>query len=249
MGFRRMRKGDPNPIHFSPTEMAKCPIQLDGKKDGTKKFTYTEKVKEIFKQGSTIHLNEGIYRHGARGLIETELHMTVISDKLDMIFSGYADFIMIDEKGLYLEDLKSCARSAFYHFNSNPEQFSEKIQISSYRWLYFQLFGVDIERAVITKIDRAEPRNRISLLIRPYSLEYMDKYIESHPSIRKALKYAMTKEQKDKVTEYIIRKNRWVCNYCDDKKTCPLNKKLTLEEKLLKAKAKKGKATFAKLVK
>ena len=242
-----MRKGDPNPIHFSPTDMAKCPIQLDAKKAG-KKFVYTEKVREIFKIGNTIHHNEGIYRHGARGHIDTELHMTVIKNTVDMIFSGYADFIMIDEKGLYGEDLKSCDRKAFYHFNSDPESFSEKIQVSSYRWLYFNIFGVDIERWVITKIDRAEPRNRISLLIKTYSIEYMDKFLENHPSIRKSLRLDMTEVQKEKVTDYIIRKNRWVCKYCDDSKTCPLNKRLTTEEKLLKAKKKKGKATFQKLV-
>ena len=242
-----MRKGDPNPIHFSPTDMAKCPLQLDKKKAG-KKFVYTPELKEIFKKGNTIHHNEGIYRKGARGHIDTELHMTVIKNDKEMIFSGYADFIMIDENGLYGEDLKSCNRKAFYHFNSDPSQFSEKIQVSSYRWLYFQVFGVDIERWVITKIDREEPRNRMSLLVPVYSIEYMDKFLENHPSIRKSLKLNMTEEQKDRVTEYIIRKNRWVCNYCDDKKTCSLNKKLTAEEKLLKAQKKKAKATFKKLV-
>ena len=65
--FRRMRRGDPNPVHFSPTELAKCPIKLTEKKEGTYVFKPTEKLSEIFEKGSHIHVDEGIYRYNARG--------------------------------------------------------------------------------------------------------------------------------------------------------------------------------------
>ena len=246
--FRRMRKGDPNPIHFSPTDMAKCPIQLRAKKETGKERVISDELKEIFAKGNEIHINEGIYRHGARGLLETEMHITMIRKAKDMIFSGYMDFLMIDEKGMYIEDLKSCNRNAFYHFNTNPESFSEKIQVSSYRYLYYTIFGVRISRAVITKIDRKNPRNRISLEVPMYSIAYMEKFLEHHPAIRMALDYVITEEKFMEHTEHIMRKNRWVCGYCDDNKLCPINIKLTAEEKVEKAKKKKAKATFKKLV-
>ena len=248
-GYRRMRKGDPNPIHFSPTDMAKCPLQLRAKKETGKVREISPELKEIFAKGNEIHVLEGIYRKGARGFVENELHMTMIRTTKDMIFSGYMDFLMIDEKGLYIEDLKSCNRNAFYHFNTNPEQFSEKIQVSSYRYLYYIIFGVRIDRAVITKIDRANTRNRISLEVPMYSIAYMEKFLEHHPAIRMALKYEITEEKFNEHSEHIIRKNRWVCNYCDDSKSCPINIKLTSEEKAEKALKKKAKAKFNKLVK
>ena len=248
-GFRRMRKGDPNPMHFSPTEMAKCPYLLTNKKEHKVSFVYTDKVKEIFKRGSEIHTLEGIYREGAKGLINTELHMTVIKKDETMIFSGYMDFLMIDENGLYIEDLKSCDRKAFYHFNSNPSSFSEKIQVSAYRWLYFQIFGVEITRGVITKIDRENTRNRISLEVPMYSISYMDKFLDQHPSISSATGQKITAGRFVELTEIIIRKNRWVCKYCDISKDCDLNIKLTKLEKELKKKKKDQKAVFEKLIK
>jgi len=247
--FRRMRRGDPNPIHFSPTDLAKCPLKLTQKKEGKYVFKPSEKLSEIFEKGNSIHVNEGIYRTSGKQLIDTELHLTVIRNDLAMIFSGYMDFLMIDENGLYIEDLKSCNRSAFYHFNTDPDSFSEKIQVSAYRWLYFQIHGVIIDRGVITKIDRENPRNRIALGINLYSIDSMDDFINSHPSIMKATGQEITDEEFLVKTEKLIRKNRWVCRYCEDQNECDINIKLSKEEKLAKAKAKKGKAKFAKLVK
>lgn len=249
IGYRRMRKGDPNPVHFSPTELAKCPIKLTEKKEGKYIFKPSEKLSEIFETGNYIHICEGQYRNHARGLIDTELHLTVIRKDLKCIFSGYMDFLMIDERGMYIEDLKSCNRNAFYHFNSDPNSFSEKIQVSAYRWLYYQVHGVIIDRAVITKIDRENPRNRIALEIPMYSIDSMDDFIWNHPSIAVATGDPLTDQEFRKRTEKIIRKNRWVCRYCEDNKECKLNIKLTREEKVEKLKAKKGKETFAKLVK
>ena len=243
-----MRKGDPNPIHLAPTEMGKCPIQLTDKKENGKKFNYTEKILEIFKKGTRIHHNEGIYRKGGRGTLDIELHMTVIKRSLDMIFSGYADFIMIDEKGLYGEDLKSCARNAFYHFNKEPNSFTEKIQLSAYRWLYYVVFGVDIERWIITKVDRDEPRNRMSLLIETYTPEQMEEFILGHPSILSILGKKLSEEAFLREAKKIIKKARWLCRYCDDKKTCIINKVLTAEELAEKNRKKEGKKTFNKLI-
>ena len=82
-----------------------------------------------------------------------------------------------------------------------------------------------------------------------YSIAYMEKFLEHHPAIRMALKYDITEAKFMEHTEHIIRKNRWVCRYCDDDMRCSINIKLTKEEKLEKAKNKKAKATFKKLVK
>lgn len=246
--FRRMRKGDNNPVHFSPTDLAKCPIILEKKKLGKGDFVYTPKVRTIFEKGTHIHVLEGLWRENARNFVEKELHMTMIAKDKSIIFSGYADFIMLDQNGLYIEDLKTCDRKAFYHFGKDGGSWSEILQVSAYRLLYFVIFGVKIDRAVITKIDRDNPLNRYSLEVDMLEMEDMEDFILNHPTVLKITKN-MINDDFEKATLNNIKSNRWVCKYCQDNKDCFINNKLTKEEKLAKKKKVKQKATFNKLVK
>jgi hypothetical protein len=230
--------------------MGKCPIQLVKKKSFEYKFIPTPKILKKFEKGNKAHILTGIYRSGARGLIDTEKHMTAINRDLSMIFSGYSDFIMIDEKGLYIEDLKTCDRKAFYNFFSDPESYTEKIQVSCYNWLYYIVFGVIINRGVITKIDRDNYRNRISLEIDLFSIDLTEKKILQNPAVLYILNM-ISEEDLHLETEIFLTKNkcRWLCSYCQDKKICTLNKKLTQIEKKEKEEKKKAKTAFKKLIK
>ena len=208
--FRRLRKGENKVIHYSPTDMSKCPIILRKKKIGKYVDKFSDATLTIFAGGNKVHVLEGIYRKGSMGHIDTEKHMSIIENSGKYIFSGYADFVMIDHNGLYLEDLKSCNKKAFYFFQKEKGSASEKIQISAYRYLYYIVFGVIIERGVITKIDRDNTLNRMSLEIEMLSIKDMENYITNHPTIRRLLN-EITDATFNKETYKFIKGNRWVC--------------------------------------
>ena len=246
--FRKARNGETAKYRFSPTDMYKCPIQLLKKKKEGIEYKYTEEVYDKFEKGNRIHNTEGIAREGARGNLGCEERMSLIHKSGKYMFNGYQDFNMLHPLvGEYIEDLKSCDRKAFYHFNNDPSNWSEKIQVSCYRWMRYVLHGYKTEHAIITKIDRDNPLNRISLEIDLFPVNYTEQFILNHPTVLK-LTGTISQERFNQATELIIRGNRWVCRYCEDKKTCPLNKKLTAEEKRLKKEKKEKKEVFNKLL-
>ena len=225
--FRRIRFGDPDPIHFSPTELCKCPKSLLGKKEGVETI-YAPETLQIFEDGSTIHLKEGILRNGMKGLIDMELHMTIIRDDESYIISGYSDFLMFDMIGMYIEDLKSCKFGAFWHFLKEKGSPSELLQVSIYAWLYWIINKVRITKGVITKISRENPRNQISLEIDLIPVEQITEFIEEHPTIL-FLQDKITKTEFNNRTKQYVENNRWMCNYCDDLK-CSIRTKLLKED-------------------
>ena len=228
MNFRKRRYNDPDPIHWSPTELTKCPKALLRKKEGHKK-EYSEDTLSIFEKGSEIHLETDILRSGAKAVIETELHATIIHESEEYIVSGYMDFLMFDLKGLYIEDLKSCNKGAFYYFMKEIGSPSEKLQVSIYAFLYFIIHGVRIKKGVITKIDRENPRNRISLEIDLIPINEIQSLIEDHPTINFLLEKTNKKEFLRRTKAY-IKKNRWMCKYCDDS-DCSIKKQLETGDK------------------
>ncbi len=230
--FRRLQHGESEKdvLRFSPTDMAKCPIILRQKKLGLKDYKFTQKVRDIFAEGSKIHVLRGIYRSGSKEQVNTELRMKCIKDDREYMFTGYADFIMLDENGLYIEDLKSCSRRAFYFFNNERGSDGERLQVSGYRWLYYVVFGVIIERAVITKIDRDNTLNKFSLEVDLMSISDFEDYLMNHPTVQ-----SLTGKINDKqflvMSKMFITKNRWLCKYCDECEECDINISLTAEEK------------------
>ena len=248
MIFRRINHNDPDPIHYSPTDLTKCPIQVHNKKTGVY-ISPAEKLKEIFQKGNKAHILEGIKREGSKTHVATEVYMKVIHIDKSMIFSGYADFIMYDGD-LYIEDLKTCDLKAFYHFFTNSDTFELKVQLNAYRYLYYVLHGVLIDKLIVTKIDRNNLFNRISLQISTIPIDTMEKYIMQNPAVLYGLKEIDKKTFLESTLNYIKDNDlRWLCRYCNDKKTCPINKKLTLLEKKDKEKDKKQKELFDSLVK
>jgi hypothetical protein len=249
MRFRRIQNGDRlnTAFRLSPTDLGKCPFIIEKKKKGTRDKEITDQLQEIFNIGNEAHQLEGIYRYGMRGLCETEYRLQIYAPEEHVIFTGYIDFIMVDNKGLYIEDLKTANRNAFYFFNKDAENYYERIQVSGYRFLYYIIHGVDIPRAVITKIDRDNFRNRMSLEIEPHKPELTERIILTHPTFL-YMKGDIDTKQFYKMTEVFIRESRWLCNYCEEKKECAINKKLTLEEKKEKEKKKKAKAQFKSLL-
>ena len=219
MNFRTKKYSDPEVIHYSPTELIKYPKALLRKKEGHKK-EYSEDTLSIFEKGSEIHLKTDI---------ETELHATVIHESEEYIVSGYMDFLMFDMKGLYIEDLKSCNKGAFYYFMKEIGSPSEKLQVSIYAFLYFIIHGVRIKKGVITKVDRENPRNRISLEIDLIPINEIQSLIEDHPTINFLLEKINKKEFLRRTKAY-IKKNRWICKYCDDS-DCSIKKQLKTGDK------------------
>jgi len=249
--FRRMRKGDPDPVHLSPTDLGKCPAQIIKKKQ-PKKYPrkYSPELIEILEAGNRLHVTTSIYRDGSKGLIDNEKHMKAISLNEDVIFSGYADFIMIDENGLYIEDLKTTKREAFFHFNKSPDSYSEKVQLSAYRWLYWIIFGVKIKRGIITKIDRIEPLNRISLKIDMFSIDRTEELILNNPALLLLQGKISQEEFENKTLDFVLNNgNKWLCKYCDDRNTCKINRQRKIIEKKKKAEQKAKKEEFQKLLK
>ncbi len=230
--FRRLQHGESEKgvLRFSPTDMAKCPIILRDKKLGLHEYKYTEKTKHIFAEGSKIHVLRGIYRTGSKEQVNTELRMKCIKDDREYMFTGYADFIMLDENGLYIEDLKSCSRRAFYFFNNEKGSTGERIQVSAYRWLYYVVFGVIIERAIITKIDRDNTLNKFSLEVEMMSINEFEEFLMNHPTVR-ILTGGINEAYFLVKTKEYIEKERWLCKYCDRAEECEINISLTAEEK------------------
>ena len=228
--FRKKNHSDKEVTHFSPTDMVKCPIILRKKKQGKRDYEYSPYTLRLFAEGNKRHILEGVWRKDSKRHVDTELHMTAIHNSGKFIFSGYADFIMVDDKGLYIEDLKTCNRKAFYHFNNEVGSMREKIQVSCYRLLYYVIYGVIIERGVITKIDRDNALNRISLQVDLWSMEDTERFIEYHPTV-KYFTDGISEEKFMKETEKYIKANRWICRYCEEQDDCLINLQLQKEEK------------------
>ena len=233
--FRRLRHGESEDgiLRFSPTDLAKCPIILRDKKLGLHEYKYTEATKHIFAEGSKIHVLRGIYRSGSKEQVNTELRMKCIKDDGAYIFSGYTDFVMLDENGLYIEDLKSCSRRAFYHFNNEKGSVGERIQVSAYRWLYYVVFGVIIERAVITKIDRENTLNKFALEVEIMSINDFEDFLINHPTVLFLQDKINEKVFLSRTKEY-VQKERWLCRYCDRSEDCEINLALNIEEEVNK---------------
>jgi len=227
--FSRINRNDPDPIHYSPTELVTCPKILLNKKEG-KIREYSEDTLKVFEEGSTIHFKKGILRDGMKGLLNNELHMSAIHDSKEYVISGYADFLMFDLIGLYIEDLKSCKKGAFYHFLKEKGSSSEILQVSIYGFLYFVVNKVRIEKGVITKIDRDNPRNSLSLEIDLIPIEEIEKFILEHPTINFINKAITKKEFLARTKEY-VKVNRWFCKYCDDL-SCVIRKELENDDKI-----------------
>lgn len=251
MNFRRVYKGEnlSGIFRLSPTDLGKCPLVVYDKKTGKKdEYPIAEDIEEIFQSGNKAHIVEGFNREGARSFINKELHMTIIDNNRVVVFSGYADFIMMDGNGLYIEDLKTCDRKAFYFFFTNPNEYGEKIQISGYNLLYYVIFGVLVDRGVITKIDRDNFLNRISLQYELFSPAATELIILNHPALLYYHKKISESEFLKQTYEHVKNYSRWLCSYCAKSRTCLINKKLTLEEEKAKIEKKKKKATFKKLL-
>ena len=230
--FRRFtkRESEEGLMRYSATDMAKCPIILRDKKLGLSEYVYTDATREIFAEGSKIHELEGVWREGARGHLNTELGMRCVKKDKAYVFSGYQDFKMINENGMYIEDLKSCNRNAFYFFNNEKGSYSERLQVSAYRWLYYVVFGVIIEHAVITKIDRDNTLNRFSLEVEMLSINDFESFLINHPTVL-FLQDKITERTFQKRTKDYIKQERWLCKYCDRSEKCKINIALTKTEK------------------
>ncbi len=145
------------------------------------------------------------------------------------MFTGYDDFIMLDENGLYIEDLKSCSRRAFYFFNNEKGSVGERLQVSAYRWLYYVVFGVIIERAVITKIDRDNTLNKFSLEVEMMSINEFELFLTNHPTVL-VLQNKIDEDEFLFLSKGYVNAERWLCKYCDRAEECEINISLSVEE-------------------
>ena len=229
MNFRKRRFNDPNPVHFSPTELCKCPLALLDKKKGIYK-EYDAETLAIFDAGSTIHYLKEMLSKGSRQIIDTELHMTVISKDDDYIISGYLDVLEMDTDGLYIVDMKSCNPKAFYYFLKDGASPSELLQVSLYAWLFYVVNKVKITKGVIRKISRDNMRNSVSLEFDLITPDEIETFVLGHPTINYFLKKINKKEFEARTLEF-MKQNEWMAKYCDKKKTCSVRKQLLKDKR------------------
>lgn len=143
----------------------------------------TDDLSEIFDIGSEIHESEEFYRAGARGIIESELYRRIIHQSGKYAIGGKLDFYMAFILGKYIEDLKSTKKGGFFYFLKEGVNDDNKLQISIYAYIKYIHTSIITKIGVITKIDKEDPLNKISLSTSLYTIEDVRKFLEQHPVI------------------------------------------------------------------
>lgn len=118
-------------------------------------------------------------------------------------------------------------------------------QLSLYAYLYYIENGFFIDKGIITKVDKENPRNRISREVNLLPLNEIKELILNHPTIRFYFNEISEREFlqacKKRIIDY---KETWLCSNCQYKEEC----KVYTEIKLYLEKLKKEKKNDKKKV-
>ncbi len=174
---------------------------------------------EAFETGSDIHAQVESLQDGSKEIIGSEKSMKIIHVDKTFTISGHYDFLKFDYNGRYLEDLKTAKQNSFYFFLKEPISDDYKLQLSIYSYINFIEEGYYINDAVITKIDKSNPRNRLSKSFKLYTKQETRKLILDNPYIRFILGSIDENDLKSETIKQ-IRENKWKCSYCEYKKEC-----------------------------
>ena len=186
----------------------------------TDPIPYTEDTEDTFSKGSEIHDQEEILQNGSKNIINSEKAMKIIHKSKKYTISGHNDFLKFDFAGRYLEDLKSTKFEAFYYFLKKDIDKSHVLQLSIYAYLIYIEKGFSIKSGVITKIDKNNPRNRISRETKLLDVSTVESYLVNHPVILTVLEEFTRDQFLIKCKIQMDENETWRCDYCQYKKSC-----------------------------
>lgn len=188
-------------------------------RDLTDPLPITPELEEIFSKGREVHSIVEKYKKGAREIIGSEKYIKIIHrDKLFSL-SGRYDFLKYDITGRYIEDLKSTKPGGFYFFLKQGLSSDYIIQLSLYAFLLYIKKGYRITNGVITKVDKENIRNKISLEGPLMTIEEIEEFIITHPVILKMMDPGFDIIE---VTYEQMKDSWWKCTNCQYKEGCPI---------------------------
>lgn len=173
-----------------------------------------------FSKGSDIHDQEEILQEGSKNIINSEKAMKIIHNSKKYTVSGHNDFLKFDFAGRYLEDLKSTKFEAFYYFLNKEIDRSHLLQLSIYAYLIYIEKGFPIESGVITKIDKNNPRNRISRETKLLDVSTIEAYLVNHPAILIVIGDITHDQFLIKCKIQMDKNETWRCGYCQYQNSC-----------------------------
>jgi len=143
----------------------------------------TDALNDIFDKGNEVHHAIEVLEEGGRHIISCEAYIKVIHESKTFCIGGLHDYIKMYFGGLYLEDMKSTKAGGLHYFFRNGVDLRYKLQMSLYAYLYYVKTGVWINKGVITKVNKENILDRVSMSADLCSREYIRKYILNHPVI------------------------------------------------------------------
>ena len=176
------KDGNPIPI-FSASRFPNC--DWNHYCDKTPRLTkpIKDELSIIFDDGIEVHEEEEYLRDGARNILEHEKYHRIVHESETWGVSGLLDYDKICFRYPYIEDLKSTKFGGFYFFLKEGIKTDNKIQMSIYAYLKYVCTGVQRKKGVITKIDKEEPLNRISLVTDLFLISEIRNFLVNNPVV------------------------------------------------------------------
>lgn len=223
--------GDPIPI-FSISRFSSC--DWNHYCDITEEYAkpLTDELSEIFDLGNEIHEEDEELTRGSRNIIGCEEYMRIIHESERYGLSGLLDYHKYNFHTAYIEDLKSTSKGGFYFFLREGVNNDYKKQLSGYAYLKYIHTGVWRNIGVITKIDKENPLNRISLSTELFTKEQMRDFYACHPVILAKLGDITEEKLINICAQKIIRENEkdplkwWKCRNCQYNEGCPVRQEI-----------------------
>jgi len=177
---------------FSATKLVGC--YFSSHKNMTDPEPITNELNDIFDKGNNVHWEDEVLNIGSKRVISCEEYIKALHESGLFAISGFHDYLKMDFRGPYLEDLKSTKRGGFYFFLQDGINEQQRNQLSFYAYLYYIKTGVFLNKGVITKINKENTRERISLETNLFTPESMRNFVEEHPLILYTIGEISTKE-------------------------------------------------------
>jgi len=143
----------------------------------------SDELNEIFDFGNTVHYEREYLNHGARKVISSEKVMKIMHKSGLFILKGQADSIELDSRGFFIKDYKSTKLSGFSFFLKDGWSIDYIKQLSIYSYMNYVCEGVYLDKGVIEKVDKFNPRNYLALEHDLFPLDRVRDFILKHPVI------------------------------------------------------------------
>lgn len=196
----------------------------------------TDELNETFDKGNDVHNEKEILNEGAKKNIAIEEVIKIMYDPLVknektvyFIFKGTSDSFEFDFSGRFLRDYKSTYFNGFWYFMKEYDPKTKNLgdaytkQLSGYAYLIYVKYGVLLTHGVITKVDKENHRNEVSLEGKLYTLPQMRKFLLRHPVL---LLYfnRITREKFLELCVQWMQGKEWMCKNCVRNETCEVCK-------------------------